>query len=301
MDSDALATFIAIHQAGGFSRAAEVLNRTQPAISRRIALLEQELEVALFERISGGVVLSQAGRVLLPHAERVVAALKDARDAVGELATERGGPLSVATVGTLASTSLTAVLKEFVSQFPLASLSLRTATSDEVSDLVRRGEVTIGIRYQKDVSPELICHELRSESLVVACAVEHALAGERVPALGDLSDQHWLAFPKFNERREASAENVFAQFQIRGVPSIGWSPVDSLTAQKRLIEAGFGVGLLPESSVVEERAAGTLSIIGVGDLDAHNPVYAVVRRGGYLSAAALGLLEQLKDPGQFSP
>lgn len=233
--------------------------------------------------------------------QRVVAALKDARDAVRELATERGGPLSVATVGTLASTGLTAVLKKFVSQFPLASLSLRTATSDEVSDLVRRGEVTIGIRYQKDVSPELICHELRSEKLVVACAVEHGLAGARVPAFGDLSDQHWLAFPKFNEQREVSAENIFAQFQIRGVQSIDWSPVDSLTAQKRLIEAGFGVGLLPESSVVEECAVGTLSIISVADLEAHNPEYAAVRRGGYLSAAALGLLERLKDPNQFSP
>src|SRR3569832_1394431 len=66
MDSEDLKTFLAIRDAGGFSRAAEILNRSQPAISRRIAVLENEIGVPLFERASGGVVLSQAGQVLVP-------------------------------------------------------------------------------------------------------------------------------------------------------------------------------------------------------------------------------------------
>ena len=77
MDSEGLHTFLTIHRAGGFSLAAERLGRSQPAISRRIALLEAEVGAPLFERAAGGIVLSQAGRVLLPHAERVAAALKD--------------------------------------------------------------------------------------------------------------------------------------------------------------------------------------------------------------------------------
>ena len=93
MDSDALLTFVTIHRTGGFSPAAETLHRSQPAISRRIALLEEELGVPLFERVTGGVVLSQAGRALLPHAERVLATLKDARDAVATLRSGDGGPM----------------------------------------------------------------------------------------------------------------------------------------------------------------------------------------------------------------
>src|SRR4051794_3320156 len=85
MDSDDLRTFLAISQNGGFSRAAETLNRSQPAISRRIALLEAELGAALFERAAGGVVLSQAGEVLLPHAEKALAALEDANAALAAL------------------------------------------------------------------------------------------------------------------------------------------------------------------------------------------------------------------------
>ena len=70
MDSDALLTFLTVHRRGGISNAAKALRRSQPAISRRIALLEQELGVPLFERIAGRTMLSDAGRVMVPYAER---------------------------------------------------------------------------------------------------------------------------------------------------------------------------------------------------------------------------------------
>ena len=86
MDSDALNTFLTIHRRGGISNAAKALHRSQPAISRRIALLEQELGVPLFERVAGRTTLSDAGRVMVPYAERAVAAAQDAENAVRALA-----------------------------------------------------------------------------------------------------------------------------------------------------------------------------------------------------------------------
>src|SRR5437868_4443905 len=127
MDSEALRTFIAIHRAGGFSVAAEQLLRSQPAISRRMAVLEDEIGAPLFDRIAGGIVLSQAGRALLPHAERVLAALNDAKQALEESRAANAGAVSLALVGTLASTDLTAVLKRFGTRYPKAQLALRTA------------------------------------------------------------------------------------------------------------------------------------------------------------------------------
>lgn len=295
MDSDALHTFVAIHRAGGFSAAAVFLNRSQPAISRRIAALEEELGVPLFERASGGVVLSQAGQVLLPHAERALAALRDSGDVLRTFRAGHGGPVSLAAVGTLAGTGLTVVLKRFAAQFPGAALSLRTAASAEVSDLVRRGDVAIGLRYFDDPSPDLVCHSLRAERLVVVCAPGHPLAATKIRSLRQLKAEHWLAFPDVPGRRDASAANIFAQFLVRGVADIRWAPVDSLTAQKRLAEAGFGIALLPESSAAEERAAGTLAVIEIGDLKAANPVTAVTRRHGYLSEASRKLLDILKS------
>jgi glutamine synthetase len=77
MSIDEIAAFVSIARLGGFARAAEALHRSQPAISRRIEMLEEELRAPVFERVRGGVVLSEAGRAFLPYAEAVLAAVKD--------------------------------------------------------------------------------------------------------------------------------------------------------------------------------------------------------------------------------
>lgn len=293
MDSEALLTFVTIHRAGGFSAAADVLHRSQPAISRRIQLLEGELGGPLFERTVAGPRLSQLGETLLPHAERVLAALKDAGAAVRELRDADAGPLSLALVGTLAGAPLTDLLRRFAAEAPGASLTLRTATSRQVSELVRGGEATLGVRYFADRSPDLECHRMAPERLAVVCAPGHPLAGRRVERLTELADARWLAFPRRDESGELAAETLSMEFLRRGVSEFAWSGVDSLTAQKRLAEAGFGIALMPLSGAEEELAAGRLALIEVGDLDAANPVFAIVRRGGYLSRAARRLLDML--------
>ncbi len=293
MDSDALITFVAIHRSGGFSAAAEALHRSQPAISRRIQLLEAELGGPLFERTTAGPRLSLLGETLLPHAERVLAALEDAGAAVRELNAADAGPLSVALVGTLAGASLADLLRAFAAEAPGARLSLRTATSRQVSELVRGGQVAIGVRYFADRSADLQCHAMAPERLVVACAPDHPLAGRRAAALTELAGERWLGFPRRDGGGEVGAETLSAEFRRRGVGELDWSPIDSLTAQKRMVEAGFGVALLPRSGLEEELAAGRLALIEVADLDAANPVFAIVRRGGYLSRAARRLLALL--------
>lgn len=292
MESDQLKTFLAIHRARSFSLAADALGRSQPAISRRIALLEAELKAPLFERTGSSFVLSQAGRALLPYAERVVAALRDATDAVDALRAPGGGPVSLAAVGTLASTNLTSILKHFAKRWPAAQLMLRTATSDEVSELVRRGEASVGLRYHEDPAPDLACDYIAPERLIVACATRHPLAGRTVPRLADLKAETWFVFPA--APRDASVPVIRAQFLARGVERFTSTPVDSLTAQKRLVEAGYGIALLPESAIAEERAAKTIATIRIRDLDAVNPIYALTRKGGYLSEASKRLTAMLK-------
>ncbi len=295
MDSVSLDTFLAVHREGGFSGAARALYRTQPAISRRIHLLEEELGVALFERISGGVVLSQAGRVLLPHAERALATLKDAEAAIAELKSGSAGPVSLAVVGTLAGPVLTSVLKAFVAAQPGVDLALRTARSAEVSEIVRRGEAVIGLRYDRDRSGDLHYESFGAEPLNVVCAADHPLAGHRIASLKALRHERWIAFPEIPGQREINAAHAFGVFLTRGLGEVDWLPVDSLTAQKRLVEAGLGLALMTESGITEERAAGTLATIAVGDLGTALPVHAVTRKNGYLSAAASNLLNRLRD------
>ena len=132
---------------------------------------------------------------------------------------------------------------------------------------------------------------LFAERLQVVCAPDHPRAGRRVGRLAELRGERWIAFPVVPGRREITASHVFALFQTHGLGDVDWTPVDSLTAQKRLVEAGLGIALLSESNAAEELRYGTISRIGVSDLKASHDVVAVTRRGGFLSAAAQRFLE----------
>jgi len=294
MDSDALNTFLVVHRRGGISNAAKALHRSQPAISRRIALLEQELGVPLFERVAGRTRLSDAGRVMIPYAERAVAATQDAENAMRALSRQNAGPVSLAVVGTLAGGRLSNVLKRFARDHPDVRLSLRTATSAEISELIRQGEATIGLRYNRDRSADLDCELLFAEPLRVVCAVDHPLAGRRVARLSDLRGERWIAFPETPGRPEWTASHVFALFLTQGLGEIDWTPVDSLTAQKRLVQAGLGIALLSQSHAAEELDPATMSTIRVGNLAASHDIVVVTRRGGFLSAASRRLLEVIR-------
>src|SRR5262250_2745970 len=132
MELDHVEAFVAIVRRGGFSRASSTLHLSQPAISRRIHLLERELGAPLFERIRSGAVLTDAGRAFLPHAETLLASVRDGLDAVSALRGTDRGAITLAVVGTLASTSLTARLRRFRELHPRVDLRVRTALSREV-------------------------------------------------------------------------------------------------------------------------------------------------------------------------
>lgn len=282
-------TFVAIAQLGGFSRAAGRLHRSQPAISRRIGLMEQELGAPLLERIRGGVRLTEVGRAFLPFAEAALAAVQDGRDAVRAATRAAPDALSLALVGTLADTRIVDLLRRFARKWRQVRLDLRTANSREVSDLVRRGEVTLGLRYFIDESPDLVSRVIGQERQLVVVSAEHRLAASRPRAASQLRGERWIGFPA--SRNQPDSGRVLARhLAALGMDDAEIMGVDSLTAQKRLVEAGFGIGMLPESSLREELRLGTLRVLDLKDLRASVPVVVIHRRKGYLGAAARELL-----------
>jgi DNA-binding transcriptional LysR family regulator len=293
MSLDELATFVTIARVGGFARAAQALHRSQPAISRRIEMLEAELRTPLFERVRGGMRLTEAGRELLPYAERALAAVKDGVDAVTSVMRGDHGTVSLVLVGTLASTTLARELRAFRAGHPGIGLALRTASSAEVSEVVRRGEATIGLRYFADPDAGLACEQVGAESLVVICAADHPLAGRRLRDASKLAGERWVAFARRRERRETFATVVDERMRAAGLGAVETVTIDSLTAQKRFVEAGFGLALVVESAIDEERRSGAVGVIDVPALKGEFPVVLVRRRDGYLSGAARTLCRAL--------
>ena len=290
MDVDEIRTFVSIAQLGGFTRAAGRLNRSQPAISRRIGLIEQELGAPLLERVRGGVKLTEAGRAFLPFAEAVLAAIEDGREAVRATVSEQRGAVSLALVGTLADTHIVDVLRQFARRSKSVNLDLQTASSTEVSDLVRRGEATLGLRYFDNAHPDLVSRVVGAEALLVICSADHPLAGRRIRSAQQLAGERWVAFPAARGR-ESFGRVLERQLVSAGLDGAAVTLIDSLTAQKRLVEAGFGIALLSQINAAEELGSQALSTISVRDLKASHDVVTVTRRGGFLSAAARRLLE----------
>src|SRR5262245_35454102 len=141
MTRDEIEAFVAVAELGGFTEASRRLGRSQPAISRRINQLEQTLDAALFDRAGRRVSLTDAGRALLPHAEAALASMRDGERAVRDRGKSHAAQLlRVAIVGTLADSHIVDALRAFEARFPDAAVELRTATSREVSALVRSGE-----------------------------------------------------------------------------------------------------------------------------------------------------------------
>lgn len=289
MDVDEIRTFVSIAQLGGFTRAAGRLNRSQPAISRRIGLIEQELGAPLLERVRGGVKLTEAGRAFLPFAEAVLAAIEDGRQAVRATVSEQQGAVSLALVGTLADTHIVDVLRQFARRSKSVNLDLQTASSTEVSDLVRRGEATLGLRYFDNAHPDLVSRVVGAEPLLVICSADHPLAGKRIRSAQQLAGERWVAFPAARGR-ESFGRVLERQLVSAGLDGAAVTLIDSLTAQKRLVEAGFGIALVPESSVRDELRLGTLKRLDARELRTTVPVTIIHRRKGYLSSAARALL-----------
>lgn len=293
MDIDEIQTFVAIAELGGFTRAGQRLHRSQPAISRRLGLLEQELGAPLFERIRGHAKLTEAGRAFLPHAEAVLAALKDAHEAVRTLQTGLQGAISLALVGTLADTHIVDVLRRFARRSKEVRLELRTASSAEITDLVRRGEASLGLRYFASERPELVSLDAGSEAMLVVAAPGHRLAGRRVRDARALAGDRWIGFPPVQGERDSSGHILARQLIRAGLDTADLTLIDSLTAQKRLAQAGFGLALVPESSVRDELRQGLLLALDVPAMRTTIPIIALHRRNGYLSPAAKALLALL--------
>src|SRR5438067_4815223 len=294
VEIDQVETFVAVVRGGGFTKAASLLHLSQPAVSRRLDLLERELGAPLFERIRSGVILTGAGTTFLPHAEGLLACMRDGADAVRALHQVDRGTITLALVGTLASTTLTGCLQRFRDAHPRVELRLRTALSQEVSVLVRRGDATLGLRYGGDPHPEMLSVAVYDEPMMVVCSPRHLLARRRRVAPSALGAERWVAFPPrndaFYEPDPCSLPNRLAAWGLSPAEII---PIDSLTAQKRMVEAGFGLALLPESSVDEELRTGSLRAMRISGAKVTIPVVLIHRRRAYLSGAARALMAEL--------
>ncbi len=241
-----------------FTRAAEELCLTQPAVTRQIAALEGELGVRLFDRLGKSVKVTAAGELLLGFVQPILRLTVEAKNALAEVAEGRGGRITIAAASTLATYFLPPLLTRFRQAHPGIELSLRTGLSARVRELVQSGAVDIGLATTEG-EPTQLEGALLSESLgayetVLTVPPGHALAVQPSATVSELAGEPLLAMAEGTNLR-TYAEHVLAD---AGVAASVTMELDSVEAIKRMVEAGLGISLLPRVAVASEVAAGRL-------------------------------------------
>lgn len=290
MDWDRLEAFRAVARNGGFSAAARVLHKTQPAISQAVAALERDLDAALFEREGRQVRLTDAGRVLLEHAEESFAALDAARERIARLGRLEGGTLRLGASDTAACYLLPPVFAAYRARFPKVELRLDNHPTPEIAACVAESELDVGLVTLAPArtvdptadDPRLVIDALRPREDVLICAPRHALARRGRLALADLAELPLLLLHSGTGSR-ALLDRAFAAARVtpRVIMEMG-----SVEVLKRLVELDFGVSVVPRFALDRELAAGTLAARRILPRRAWCRIGVVTRRRGVVPRPA---------------
>jgi molybdate transport repressor ModE-like protein len=231
---------------GSFSGAAEALNFTQSAVSQHIAALERESGTQLVERRARGVRLTEAGRVLVDHADAILARLESAQDDLAAIAGLRGGKLRLICFQSAGATLVPRAVAAFHERHPRVDLSMVEAEPDEAGARLKSGEVDLALVYDHDSTPRLLPPELELTHLIddrydMIVPVGHALADRGRLSLTDFADEPWIASTRLCGCRLIT-ESVCRDAGFE--PRVAFEADETLAAQA-LVAAGVGVTMLP--------------------------------------------------------
>jgi DNA-binding transcriptional LysR family regulator len=285
LDSQRLRVFLAVAQARSFSAAARRLGKTQPSVSQGVARLERDLGQPLFHRRGRTTRLAPAGRLLLPHAERVLAELDRARVHLTGLAEVRAGELVVGTSDTIACHVLPPVFAAFRARHPGVELRLHNRPSPVTAARVADRGVEIGVvTLPLPAEPEdrLTLEPLVPHQDVVICPPDHPLATRPSVGVGELARHPLLLLDRTTGLR-AVLEAAFDRLGTRPRVAMEGSSVEVC---KRLVELGFGLSVVPAVSVQREVGARTLAAVRLRGLPAGRSVGLALPAAGLSPAAA---------------
>jgi DNA-binding transcriptional LysR family regulator len=285
VDARDLAAFLQIADNGSFSAAAAALHLSQPAVSKRLAALEERAGRRLFDRIGRRVTLTEAGRTLLPYARRVLQDLEDGRRALSHLSGAVGGRLSVGTSHHIGLHRLPPVLKAFTHEYPGVDLDLHFMDSEVACQAVLAGTLELGI-VTLPVEPlaGLETRPVWPDPLAVVVAADHPLTRRRRTSLADLA-----ALPAvLPDAATYTHRIVRAELARHGVTPRVRLATNYLETLKMLVAIGLGWSVLPRSMLDTGLAA-----LAVPGFSPRRTLGAVWHRRRTLSAPATRLLEQL--------
>jgi len=281
-----LRTFVAVAEAGHLTRASEKLHVSQPAVSAQIKALEDELELALFERTSSGMVLTSAGTRLLADAEKVLAAAQILRNEAKALKGEVAGKVRVGTMSDPGFIRVGEFLNTTVERYPLLQVELHHEITGAAFAKVRDGELDASFYYGELDHPGIDGLRLRGMTYRVAAPAAWA---SRIAAAdwSEIAQQPWVITPSISTHHKL----VRALFDKHGIEPTKVVEADQESVIANLVVSGVGLSLIREELALEKEAAGEICLWQEVRLEATLWfIYLLERKDDPVIRALLGVL-----------
>ncbi|WP_339721158.1 LysR family transcriptional regulator [Marinomonas primoryensis] len=289
IDIAELLTFIKVAETSSFSEAASKLFLTQPAISKRIAALEGNLGVRLFDRIGRQVQLTEAGIRLLPKARKMAEDLQDIKRSMTLQMQDVSGELRLSTSHHVGLRRLPKSLKRFQEDFPSAHLEIEFTQSEEAYQDVLKGRAELGIiTLSNKENPLIESLPIWSDPLTCVVSKDHPLALSKKLSLIELA-QHACVLPNKNTFTRQIAEQVFGKQGLKPKVRMNTNNLETLAM---LVSIGWGWSLLP-STLVDKK----LVVLNIADLNVERKLGVIHHKQRTLSRAAIAFIELLKSDG----
>jgi len=285
VDVPALQALVAVAETGSFSRASEQLFITQPAISKRIAALEAELDVVLIDRLGRNTQLTEAGANLLVSARRILADIASSGEAVRALSHEVGGRLRLATSHHIGIHRLPTILKTYTQTYPDVDLDLMFMDSEHACELVSTGSVELAVvTLPENPADNLHTQLIWNDPLSVVCAHDHPLR-----ELNNVSAKQLTAHPAVLPARGTVTRGIVLDAIAPHDVSINTSlETNYLETIKVMVSVGLGWSALPQSMVDD-----SLSMLSTRGIKMHRALGSVQLKDRTMGRAATALLDML--------
>ncbi len=292
MDINQLEVLVTVARERSFSRAAEVLERTQPAISQSIRRLETEIGEKLFDRSSKDGTLTFAGEVLLGHAKQMLNLRHNAQVAISELRDLRHGKVTIS-ANEHTVFYLLPVIEEFRKQHPLIKIEVQRGVASRIPKQITAREVELGVISFSPNDDSIKAIAVTTDELVFVASPKHEFAQRDSVLIKDLGGQSFVAHNAPSPYRRRVIE-AFEKHKVKLNIAV---ELPSLEAIKLIVERGVGVALVPRLSAKAEIASGRLVALSVKDLKLERKLNVIYRRNSELSHAAQAFIRVAKETG----
>lgn len=283
--------FETVAELRSFSRAAERLHMTQPAVSQHIRALEESLGARLLERNNKSVTLTRAGEIALRHARDINGLYRRLQEMMDELLHFTGGPLAIGASYTFGEYALPSVLARLYREYPGIRPQVAIGNTTEIAERVRSRELDIGIVEGDVVGGGLAVRKLAEDEMFVAAGAAHPLAGAGTVPPERLAEEIWLLRETGSGTRDA-ADRMLAQLGIQPARTM---ELGSTQLIKETVEAGIGLTLLSRLALRKELGIGTLKLLDAPGMPVRRSFSVLLRRGDLQTRTMEAFLQTLRD------